>query len=281
MNTESDAPAPELAGEPTTWQPFIPGMSGILGADPRHNNVDPFEHDAPPADRGDGIHVLTFRVFRDHAELLPALDRGQARFAEHLDAVRQAITASDEHAAYVTAAERITAAGKQAARLRPRVAQAEASRDELLTADDDAKYQRLDAEASGLRARLDRLDEERRRLQAQLPALEMVLTSRANALAMQLSISAQDELAPEILSLCGLLNGEADALDRVIELDTFRGLLRSLGGHQAARQIVVEIVQEHAAAAEQAGPQPVPVKAWCGIQAGTPPQQALFVGSVE
>jgi hypothetical protein len=129
MNTESDAPAPELAGEPTTWQPFIPGMSGILGADPRHNNVDPFEHDSPSAGRGDGIHVLTIRLFRDHAGLVHALDRGQARFAAYLVAVRQVIDATDEHAEYVTAAERITAAARQAKRLRPRVAQAEASLD--------------------------------------------------------------------------------------------------------------------------------------------------------
>ncbi len=263
----------------TDWKPFHPGTSGILGDHDARKILDAFSREAPPAGRG-GPHIVTIHLFRDQTEIAPVIARGKMLFDTTIEAARKAIVASHEHVDYTAAAEKIIAATVQVERLQPRVEAAQRARDELLTTNDDSNYASLDAEAGSLRTRLERLDAERHKLQAELPLLVQKLTNRANEICQRLAIARQEELTTRLNTLCGLLEGERNALDDLVELDHARSLLRSLGGQQAARQIVEEITQQHRVHAESVAPASALVPAWCGIKEPSPLRQIFFTGVV-
>ena len=228
------------------YQPYRHGSSGIVGIDPRIG-CDSFELSLPPGiDRPGAIITIKTSFFADAQAVAPALSRGRRRFDVFVAAVRAELIGTPEHAAYADAAKRIKAATAKAATLPDRIAAAQKVRDDLLTGDDDAKYAEADREAAAFTELLSRLQAEGRRLGSELPDLELALLATANHVAVRRSTEIQEHLAPDLDSLCGLLDRNAsDALDRVIELSTARDAIRGQT-RQTAQSIVMQIVAEHA-----------------------------------
>ena len=224
------------------WQAYHAGYSGVLRCDPRFKNVDAFEVVLPPVNTIGGVCVLKLEAFAPQDRITPILAKARAQFDLYLVQYRDKVKESDEYRALKDATDAIEKVQAKAAQLKPKVADAEKARDELLAADDDTRYAQLDAEAHGLRDRLNRLDAERERLESLLPNLQRDLQNRANAIAAEKAIEAESDLEPRLADLCGLLNGKPAALDELILLNELRTQIRgSISGAQLARRITEEL----------------------------------------